>query len=149
MTSVPGPVAAYPFVHWEEVRFRDLDALGHVNNAVYASYLESARIAYYQQLTGQPLEQLGLILGELTIRYRAPAFFGDRLAVGARVTSLGTKSFVMEYAITRAADEALIATARTVLVAYDYKLAKSVPVPEAVRRVLEEQRNRGAEEQGY
>jgi acyl-CoA thioester hydrolase len=137
MSTLPGPVAAYPFVHWEEVRFRDLDALGHVNNAVYASYLESARIAYYQQLTGQPLEQLGLILGELTIRYRAPAFFGERLAIGVRVASLGRKSFVMEYAIGRAGDEALIATASTTLVAYDYKLGKSVPVPDTVRGLIE------------
>lgn len=140
MTTVPGPVAQYPFVHWEEVRFRDLDALGHVNNAVYASYLESARIAYYQQLTRQPLEQLGLILGELTLRYRAPAFFGDRLAIGVRIASIGTKSFVMEYAIGRASDDALIATASTVLVAYDYKRGVSVPVPEVVRQVLKEAR---------
>jgi acyl-CoA thioester hydrolase len=136
MTIVPGPVARFPFVHWEEVRFRDLDALGHVNNAVYASYLESTRIAYYQQLTGLPLSSLDIILGELTLRYRAPAFFGDRLAIGARITSMGTKSFVMEHAIGRASDEALIATGRSVLVAYDFKLGKSVAVPEVVRRLL-------------
>jgi acyl-CoA thioester hydrolase len=136
MTSVPGPAAAFPFVHWEEVRFRDLDALGHVNNAVFATYLESARIAYYHDLTGLKLEQFDLILAELTISYKAPAFYGERLAVGVRVASFGTKSFVMEYAVARAGDEALLATARSVLVRFDYKLGRSVPVPEEFRQLV-------------
>jgi len=141
MTSIPAPVADFPFVFWEQVRFRDLDALGHVNNAVYATYLESARIAYYQLITGEPLDQLGMILAESTISFRAPAFFNDRLAVGVRVSSFGTKSFVMEYAIARASDAALLATGRTVLVAYDYKAGHSLPVSEAFRaRVAELQR---------
>lgn len=133
MSDTPGLLADYSFVHREEVRFRDLDLLGHVNNAVYATYLESARIAYYQQLTGQRLEDLGLILAELTISYRAPALFGDRLAIGVRIVSIGTKSFVMEYAVVRDGDEALIATGRSVLVAYDYATRQTVPVPEVVR----------------
>lgn len=138
MSSVPGPVAGYPFVFWEQVRFGDLDSLGHVNNAVYATYLESARIAYYQELTGLPLEGLNLILAELTISYKAPAFYRDRLAIGVRVSSFGTKSFVMEYAVARAGDEALLATSRSVLVCYDYAAGRTVPVPEEVRRRVAE-----------
>lgn len=136
MTAVPQPLAGYPFVHWEEVHFRDLDALGHMNNAVYAGHLESARIAYYLDLTGQPVTELGLILAEMTISYKAPAYFGDKLAVGVRISSIGTKSFVMEYATVRAGDEALIATARTVLVCYDYRQGKTVPVSEALREAV-------------
>jgi acyl-CoA thioester hydrolase len=133
MPTVPTPLAGYPYVHWEEVHFRDLDALGHVNNVVYAGWLESARIHYYMQLLQLPLEQLGLILAELTISYKAPAYFGERLAVGVRVSSIGTKSFVMDYLIAREGDEAIIATAKTVLVCYDYKLGKTVPVPATLR----------------
>lgn len=138
MTALPAPVADYPFIFWEDVRFGDLDSLGHVNNAVYATYLESARIAYYQHLTGLPLEQLDLILAELTISYRAPGFFGDRLAIGVRVASLGTKSFVMEYAVARAGDDALLATGRSVQVAFDYRENRTIPVPELVRRRVAE-----------
>ena len=138
MSSTPAPLVAFPFVTWERVRFRDLDVLGHVNNAVYASYFEMARIAYYQSLTGEALEQLGMILAEMTISYKRPALFGDELAVGVRVSSFGTKSFVMEYALARAGDDALLATCRTVLVAYDYKAGQSVPVPESFKaRVAE------------
>lgn len=140
MPGTPKPVVEFPFVFWDNVRFRDLDSLGHVNNAVYATYLESARIAYYQELSGERIEELGLILAELTISYKAPAYLGDQLAIGARVASFGTKSFVMEYAIARAGDDALLVTARSVLVAFDYKRGTSIPVPEHFKqRVAERQ----------
>ena len=118
--SVPAVLAEYPFHYRIEVRFRDLDALGHVNNAVYATYFESARIAYYQRLVGGSLDRLGIILAELTISYKAPAHFGDELLVGVRVSRIGGKSFTMDYAIARVGDGALIATGQSVLVAYDY-----------------------------
>jgi acyl-CoA thioester hydrolase len=133
---VPAALADYPFVYWEAIRFRDLDMLAHVNNAVYATYFESARLAYYQQLTGKALEQVDLILAELTITYRAPAVFGDQLAIGVRVASIGTKSFVMEYAIYRGGSEDLIASGRSVMVTYDYAAGKSVPVPDAFRAAV-------------
>lgn len=135
---VPAVLAEYPFHYPIEVRFRDLDALGHVNNAVYATYLESARIAYYQRLVGGSLDRLGIILAELTIRYKAPAHFGDELLVGVRVSRIGGKSFTMDYAIARLGDGALIATAQSVLVAYDYAAGRSVPVSDEFRaRVAE------------
>lgn len=134
----PAVLAEYPFHYPIEVRFRDLDALGHVNNAVYATYLESARIAYYQRLVGGSLDRLGIILAELTIRYKAPAHFGDELLVGVRVSRIGGKSFTMDYAIARLGDGALIATAQSVLVAYDYAAGRSVPVSDEFRaRVAE------------
>ncbi len=135
---IPAILAEFPFHHRIDVRFRDLDALGHVNNAVYATYLESARIGYYQQLTGGSLDRLGIILAELTIRYKVPAHFGDELVVGVRVSRIGGKSFTMEYAIARAQDGALIATAQSVLVAYDYAAGHSVPVSDEFKaRVAE------------
>lgn len=143
MPKTPAPLAAYPFVTWESVRFRDLDVLGHVNNAVYATYFETARIAYYQALTHTSLEQLGMILADLTISYKAPAHFGDELAIGVRIPSFGTKSFVMEYALARVQDDALLATCRTVLVAFDYRAGHSVPVPEAFKAAVAQRQQEG------
>jgi acyl-CoA thioester hydrolase len=141
--SVPAVLAEYPFHYRIEVRFRDLDALGHVNNAVYATYFESARIAYYQRLVGGSLDRLGIILAELTISYKAPAHFGDELLVGVRVSKIGGKSFTMDYAIARVGDGALIATGQSVLVAYDYAAGRSVPVSDEFRaRVAEVQGER-------
>lgn len=136
--AVPAVLAEYPFHYRIEVRFRDLDALGHVNNAVYATYFESARIAYYQRLVGGSLDRLGIILAELTISYKAPAHFGDELLVGVRVSRIGGKSFTMDYAIARVGDGALIATGQSVLVVYDYAAGCSVPVSDEFRaRVAE------------
>jgi acyl-CoA thioester hydrolase len=143
--QIPGPLAEAPFVFWVQVTFRDLDALAHVNNAVYATYFESARIAYYQDLTGMPLDQLNIILAEMTISYKAPAFFGEWLAIGVKVESIGTKSFVMSYSAVRAGDDALIATGRSVLVFYDYVLGRSVPATEAFRQVVAERQATGAD----
>jgi len=141
--SVPAVLAEYPFHYRIEVRFRDLDALGHVNNAVYATYFESARIAYYQRLVGGSLDRLGIILAELTISYKAPAHFGDELLVGVRVSKIGGKIFTMDYAIARVGDGALIATGQSVLVAYDYAAGRSVPVSDEFRvRVAEMQGER-------
>ncbi|WP_322814186.1 thioesterase family protein [Chloroflexus sp.] len=136
--AVPPVLVEYPFHYRIEVRFRDLDALGHVNNAVYATYFESARIAYYQRLVGGSLNRLGIILAELTISYKAPAHFGDELLVGVRVSRIGGKSFTMDYAIARVGDGALIATGQSVLVAYDYAAGRSVPISDEFRaRVAE------------
>ncbi|NTU81051.1 MAG: acyl-CoA thioesterase [Chloroflexales bacterium] len=134
MVKVPAPLAVFPYVHWEEVHFRDLDLLGHANNVVYASWLESARIRYYLDLMDLPLEEMGLILAELTLTYKSPAYFGDRLGIGVRVGTIGSKSFMMDHVIAREGDEAVIATAKTVLVSYDYKLGSTVSVPEEFRR---------------
>ncbi len=136
--DAPAPLAEFPFIHWLNVRFRDLDTLNHVNNSVYATYLESARIDFYSHITGMPLERLNIILAELTISYKAPAYFNDRLGVGIKVASIGTKSFSMKYAIARAADEALIATGRSVLVMYDYALGKTVPISDEFKRRVTE-----------
>jgi acyl-CoA thioester hydrolase len=143
--QIPAPLAEAPFVYWVQVTFRDLDALAHVNNAVYATYFESARIAYYQDLTGMSLEQLNIILAEMTISYKAPAFFGEWLAIGVKVESIGGKSFVMSYTTVRAGDEAMIATGRSVLVFYDYATGRTVPATESFRGVVAERQATGAE----
>jgi acyl-CoA thioester hydrolase len=138
MTTIHTLLAEFPFVYRVEVRFRDLDMLGHVNNAVYATYFESARLAYYQQLTGLPLEQLNIILAESTITFHVPALFGDTLDIGVRVASIGNKSFVMEYMVVTERGESTIkiASGRTVLVAYDFKVGKTMPVAEELRRAV-------------
>lgn len=133
MNTQSQPLANYPFVQHIEVRFRDLDALGHVNNAVYLTYFESVRIGYYTHLTGRSLEDIDIILAEITVTYHAPAYFGDTLAVGVRVSSIGRKSFGMEYVAVRSSDGQILASGRSVQVVYDYAAAQSIPVPDSLR----------------
>ena len=122
-----------------EVQFRDCDPLGHVNNSVYLTYLENARIAYCMGPLGvTDWKQIQFIVARVEIDYRSPALPGERLQVGARVTRLGGASFDMEYEIYSKKDGRRVASAKTVQVCFDYKSNKVQKIPahyrEAMRR---------------
>ena len=131
-----------------EVRFADTDAMGHVNNANYPTYCEIARAAYYEAVTGRPLPlgvhgvEEGMILADIRIAYRAPAFYGETLTVETRVVRLGRTSFTMEHRIT-APDSSygkarVVAIAESILVTYDYTVGRAIPVPPALAAAIEE-----------
>lgn len=129
------PITAhdFPYVVTTEVAFRDIDALGHVNNAVYLSYLETARIKFLHRAGAiTRLGELPLILAEATVTYKSPALFGELLKIGLGIPRFGTKSFDFVYQID-GGDGRLVALARTVLVAYDYAAGATVPVPASLK----------------
>ena len=134
--SIASPaVAGFSFVHREPVRYRDADAFGHVNNAVYLTYLEQARNAYLRELgLVRSLEDITMILARVEIDYRAQVDVDDVVEVGVRSARLGTKSFELEYELR--VGERLVAEARTVLVGFDYARDESVPLPERWRAAL-------------
>lgn len=141
--SATYPLAKYPFVQPIDVRFRDLDALGHVNHAVYLTYFETVRIGYYHMLTGRTLEHIDIILAEMRVSYHAPTHYGDTLAVGVQIPSIGTKSFVMEYMAVRSSDGQIVASGQSVQVVYDYAAGRSVLVSDSLRtRIAEVQKAR-------
>jgi acyl-CoA thioester hydrolase len=128
-----------------EVRFADTDAMGHVNNAKYLTYCESARIAYWTDVTGEPV-RLGsegaesLILAEARITYRAPAFHGETVTVETRATRLGRSSFTLEHRLTACEGRGpsrLVATSESVLVRFDYTTDTPVAISAAHRAAIE------------
>jgi acyl-CoA thioester hydrolase len=122
----------FRFVRRQEVEFRDLDGLGHVNNAVYLSYVESARLAYMQEVLGPlELEELGIV-ADARIAFRSSAFLGEILEIGMRVAEVGRKSFRFEFEI-HGADGRLVADGSTVHVAFDYGERTAIPVPDEWR----------------
>jgi acyl-CoA thioester hydrolase len=130
--SVASPaVEGFDFVHPETVRFRDLDSLGHVNNAVFLTYLEEARIAYLVPLGAEASD---MILARVEIDFRAPLRMGDELEIGVRPARVGTKSFDLEYEVHSGGT--LAAEAKTVLVSYDYATRRPVELPESWREAL-------------
>jgi acyl-CoA thioester hydrolase len=120
-------VHGFPFTRRERVRFRDCDSMGHVNNAVYSTYLEEARIGVLGGLSE-------FILARMEIDFRAELRAGEEVEIGTRCSRIGTKSFELEHEL-RAGDR-VVAEARSVLVAYDYARAESVPVPDELRARL-------------
>jgi acyl-CoA thioester hydrolase len=127
----------YRFVHPVDVRFRDLDALGHVNNAVYLTYFESARIAWWLWVTGRAgLDAVDMILARVEVDYSSPLQWGERLEVGVRCASLGRSSFVLELAAIEPSAKRLVAEGRNVCVLYDYAAGRKRPLSEALREKL-------------
>jgi acyl-CoA thioester hydrolase len=124
-------VEGFDFVHRETVRFRDVDALGHVNNAVFLTYLEEARIAFLVPLGA---EVSGMILARVEIDFRAPLRMGDEIEIGVRPANVGTKSFELEYEVR--SHDTVAAEAKTVLVSFDYESGRSVELPESWREAL-------------
>ena len=116
------------FVHVERVRFRDLDPMGHVNNAVFLTYLEQARVAFFSEMgAATGLEEMNMIVARVEIDFRAPVRLGQEVEISVRASRFGTKSFDLDYEL-RAGDR-LVAEAKTVLVAYDYARARPVELP--------------------
>jgi acyl-CoA thioester hydrolase len=130
-------VEGFRFIYATDVRFRDLDALGHVNNAVYLTYLESARMAYWLQVMRRDdLTGMDMILARVEVDYRSPVSFGESLEVGVRCASIRRSSFVLESAIVERTTGRLVAEARKVLVHYDYVAHKAVALPQEMRERL-------------
>jgi acyl-CoA thioester hydrolase len=128
-------VDGYAFVHREVVRFNDLDGMDHVNNAIFATYMESARLAYLESLGAGQNPQKSLILARLEIDFRSPISFGEEVEIGVRISRIGSKSFDLEHEVR--ADGRLAAEGKSVLVAYDYTTSSSRDLPPEWRGLLE------------
>jgi acyl-CoA thioester hydrolase len=127
----------FRFVHAQEVSFRDLDVFGHVNNAVYLTYLENARIGYLRDVLGiESVEDLLVIVAKVNIDFRTRASLAETLEIGARVSRIGTKSFDLDHEI-RGPDGRLVAAATTTLVTFDYRGDTTMPVPDLWRERIE------------
>ena len=123
--------------HRLTVRFRDCDAMGHVNHAVYFTYLEQCRLTYWRELTGTASPHTRVIIARAECDYRSPAHFGDELEIRLNVAEVGRSSFTLGYEIVKFGDERLVANGKTVMVSYDYTAGASTPLPEATRSLLD------------
>ena len=109
--------------------------MGHVNNAVFLTYIESARVAFLQNLgAATTLEEMAIIVARVEIDFRAPVRLGDEVEVTVHASRFGDKSFGLDHEL-RVRGE-LAAEAKTVLVAYDYAQAQTVAIPAAWREKL-------------
>jgi len=129
----------YRFYQPIEIRYADIDAQRHVNNATIFSFLENARAIYLQHLglwDGRNFESIGIILVQTGCTYKRPIAYGQRIHVGVRTTRLGNKSIEMAYSIREIDDGTEFAEASSVIVAYDYQNEESISVPPSWREVI-------------
>jgi acyl-CoA thioester hydrolase len=132
-------MAGFRFYHEVQARYGDLDPQGHVNNARYFTYMEMARIVYFRELglwRGNSFTDLGVILADIHISFKASIQFAQRLRVGARISRIGNKSMTMDNVLEDLDGNALYATSTSTLVAYDYRTGASVPVSNEWRQKI-------------
>ena len=119
-------------------RFRDTDAMGHINNAVYVTYLEVGRQEYWKRISQvQDYRRVPFILAHVTIDFRSEALVNETLEIATRCEWIGTRSFAFGYEIREPKSRRLVVEAETVQVCYDYEVKRSVPMPAGLRRQIE------------
>lgn len=121
------------------VRWGDADALGHVNNVQYARYLESGRVAYYEdvlRLRFEPGGSKSFILADLQLSYLQQVHYPCELEIGTRVSRLGRKSLAMDASIFRRDEAEPVLASHSVMVWFDYAANRTEVIPQHVRDAL-------------
>lgn len=119
-----------------QIRFKDVDRLGHVNNANHITYFELARVEYFNALMGDlriDWDNESLILAKMEMEYKAPILLDDKIFVYTWISRVGNKSFDMSCSIVREKDgvQTEMAKGLAIIVCFNYKTQQSIPIPEA------------------
>jgi acyl-CoA thioester hydrolase len=121
-----------------DVAYRDIDTAGHVSSTVYYNYMQNAYVFVMHKLMSLPWdEKIPQIMVKTSCEYIAPAKFGDQLNIDLLITRFGTKSFEIEYVISRSgSSEQTIAKGASTHVMFDYKSGKTLPVSDEFKRLV-------------
>ncbi len=136
MTDAP---ARYPVSVTIPVAWGEMDAFQHVNNVVYARWLETARMLYFERvgLVKRVREEgVGPILARTVIDYRRPVTYPDVVRVDVTVSRVGGSSFTMSFRVWSEAQGVEVATGEQVIVNYDYRAGRTEPIDEALRAAI-------------
>ncbi|WP_316788655.1 thioesterase family protein [Pedobacter frigoris] len=121
-----------------ETRFADFDMMGHVNNAVYFTYMEIARTKYWKQAIGWDWKKTGVVIANASLDYIAPIFIEDKISIYVRTSRIGKSSFDLEYLLvkTKNNEEIVCSKGKTTCVAFDYQMKTSAPIPNDERNKM-------------
>ena len=124
-----------------EIRFVDMDAMGHINNATYFTYLEQARIDYFKALRAERWDWIeeGVVVAKNELNYQLPIFFGDAVQIETTCSHIGNKSLTLESKIfkIKEGNKSLAAFGSCVLVCFNHKTQTTHEVPVFWREILE------------
>ena len=129
----------YPLWSIDTIRYGDTDAQGHVNNAVFATFLETGRTQFLLH-PDRPLRHTGTIfvIAKLVLDFKAEMQWPGEAHIGTRCKSIGRSSFVLEQIVVQ--NDAVRAIAETVMVMMDETTRKSTPLPDLAIAQLKEMR---------
>ena len=126
-----------------QIRFKDIDKMGHVNNANHITYFELARVDYFNALAKKGLTidwtgEKSVILAKMEMEYKLPIFLEDKVFCYTWVSRIGSKSFDMSCSIVRVVDGVEVEAAKglAIIVCFNYKTNQTIPVPEEWKAML-------------
>jgi acyl-CoA thioester hydrolase len=129
-------LAGFPVVVRLPVQWGEMDAYGHLNNAVFFRFFESARILFFEEcgfLISYDEDKVGAILHSTSCRFRRPLYYPDTALVGTRAIEVQEDRFAMDYKVVSDAQNEIAAEGAAVIVSFDYVALRKVPLPERVR----------------
>jgi len=114
-----------------QIRFNDIDILGHVNNAVYQHYYDYARVQYFKKILGDDVDwkKNSLIVASIKIDYFLPISLNDEIELESRIELLGNKSIEMKQKLIKSKSREIVSSNRAVLVAYNSELSHTIEIP--------------------
>ncbi len=118
------------------VAWGEMDAMGHVNNIIYFRYFETVRIEYFNRLDMMTYSRetgIGPILASTECRFKTPLQYPDTVIVGTKILSMEDDRFVMGYEVFSTKLKRIAAEGEGVIVTYDYRNNKKVPIPDVLR----------------
>ena len=118
-----------------QIRFKDIDKLGHVNNANHLTYFELARMKYFEDVIGDQIDwkKQGVILARIEINYKLPILLEDKISVFTKSTRFGTKSFDLDHYIvkeTTKGEYTELANGLSIVVCFDYEKSSAITIPQ-------------------
>lgn len=130
-------LAEYPVIYEQKVAWGDMDAFGHVNNAVYYRYIESARICYFEELNIFQ-QDVYTVVASSQCQYLRPLFYPDQLKIGARVEEMRSSAIRMSYILWSGQQQNIAARGEAVIVCVDKLNLQKIPMPENIRQNIKE-----------
>ena len=126
------PEAVHPFRHClpVQMRFSDIDMLGHLNNNVYLIFMDLAKIEYFGAINGKPVtaNELCMVVANINCDFVAPSFLGNALEVWTQVTHIGEKSVKLEQRIVDRNTGETKCIGRTIMAGFDPATLLSAPI---------------------
>lgn len=123
-----------------QIRFSDIDSMGHVNNAVYLNYFEYARMMYINELVGKDWDWInkGMLLANNNVDYLKPVVLNDKVEIDTCCVKIGNKSFILEYNlyVQRNGERIKCTTGTSTLVSFNYTENKTIPVPDEFKQAM-------------
>lgn len=120
-----------------DVRYADVDLMGHVNNAKFLTYLEHARAEYFQKACNWDWTKLGMVLARMEIDFKKPILLHHRPLVWIRCIRLGQTSFTQQNIIAEAGQPGIVyAEALSTMVHVDYTSGRPLPIPEHLKSAI-------------